>query len=60
MREDQFAACPITGALLEAWAMTADAHEPLIRPGQVNWVMMVRSLIAEIHRLQGLAPVVVQ
>lgn len=29
----------------------ADAHAPYLPLGGVNWVMMVRSLIAEIYRL---------
>jgi hypothetical protein len=49
--EDQYAPCPVTDEMLKAWTMMADVQGPL-RPGAVNWVMMVRSLIAEIERLK--------
>lgn len=47
--EDQHAASPVTDAMLVAWTATADAH--CSKPGEVNWVWMVRSLIAEVYRL---------
>lgn len=44
------AAVPVTDKMLEAWSILADAHAPYMLPGEVNWVMIVRSLIAEIRR----------
>lgn len=45
-------AVPVTAALLDAWLMMADAHASRMTLGAVNWVMMVRSLIAEVRRLE--------
>lgn len=50
---DQTAAVPVTDAMLAAWAMMADQVADHQRPGAANWVMIVRSLIAEVHRLRG-------
>lgn len=49
---DQHAAIPVTDKMLKAWSLMADASAEYMRPGEANWVMMVRSLIAEISRLK--------
>lgn len=53
--EDQTAPVIVTDELLAAWSLMADAEEPYMhtRLGGVNWVMIVRSLIAEIKILKS-------
>lgn len=55
MVEDQTAPVIVTDELLAAWSLMADAEEPYMhtRLGGVNWVMIVRSLIAEIKILKS-------
>lgn len=43
---------PVTDVLLKGWALMADLNAPHLKPGDVNWVMMVRSLMAENERLR--------
>jgi hypothetical protein len=53
MPYDQMAAKqPVTEQDLLVWNEIADANAPHIRPGNINWVMIVRSLVAEVRRLQ--------
>lgn len=54
--EDQTAPVPVTDRMLDAWIMMADDHVAFLRLGEVNWVMMVRSLVAEIRRLKSTIP----
>jgi hypothetical protein len=56
VNENQSAAVPVTDRLLETWSVIADTYEPRMRLGEVNWVMMVRSLIAEVHNLRRVEP----
>jgi len=49
---DQMAARPVDDKSLAAWLATADALAEHILPGQINWTMITRSLIAEIERLR--------
>ena len=50
---DQFAARPINDEMLANWLWAADTLEAVMRPGDYNWPMVVRSLIAEIERLRA-------
>ncbi len=50
---DQYAARPVTDDYLASWMTSANAAVPLIRLGEFNWPMVVRSLIAEIERLRN-------
>lgn len=57
MPYDQAAAKkPVTEQDLVAWSLVADAAAPVMRPGDINWTMIVRSLVAEVRRL-GHAPI---
>lgn len=49
MMEDPQAPVAVTDELLAAWSSLADAAAPHMRLGGINWVMIVRSLIAEIE-----------
>lgn len=51
--EDQNAPRRVTDELLASWSIMANAEEPHQQLGRVNWVMIVRSLIAEIMRLRA-------
>lgn len=53
---DQMAAVQVTDKLMETWAVVADQFAPYILPGEINWVMMVRSLTDEIRRLKSTIP----
>lgn len=53
MIEDQTAPVIVTDELLSAWSVMADAEAPYRKLGGVNWVMIVRSLIAEIKILKS-------
>jgi hypothetical protein len=53
MMEDQTAPIIVTDELLSAWSVLADAEAPHMKLGGVNWVMIVRSLIAEIKILKS-------
>lgn len=50
---DKFSARPVTDELLAAWLLTADDAVGQMRLGGANWVMIVRSLIAEVKRLKS-------
>lgn len=52
MTEDQLAAIPVTDECLRVWEIISNAEASHMDPGCVNWVMIVRSLIAEIYRLK--------
>jgi hypothetical protein len=43
----------VTEALMDYWEREAIREFPYLRLGAVNWPMIVRSLIAEIKRLQA-------
>ena len=45
----------VTDEVLAAWAVLADAEASHMRLGGVNWVMIVRSLIAEIKVLKSVS-----
>lgn len=51
--EDQMAPVIVTDELLAAWSVLVDSQVPYMLPGYVNWVMIVRSLIAEIKILKS-------
>lgn len=53
--ENQMAPVIATDELLAAWAVLADAEVPNMKLGGVNWVMIVRSLIAEIKILKSVS-----
>jgi hypothetical protein len=55
MMEDQMAPVIVTDELLASWSILADAALPHMKPGGINWVMIVRSLIAEIKILKSAA-----
>jgi hypothetical protein len=50
--DDQTAPVIVTDELLAAWSFLADEQARHLRPGDINWVMIVRSLIAEINILR--------
>lgn len=51
--ENQTATVVVTDELLVAWAALADAEANRRKLGEVNWAMIVRSLIAEIAVLKS-------
>ncbi|MDE2101577.1 MAG: hypothetical protein KGL39_30305 [Patescibacteria group bacterium] len=53
MPDDQFAARPVTDVMLAAWRLQAEAEQTHLRPGSLNWIVMFRSLDAEITRLRA-------
>src|SRR6187402_3703687 len=53
MSEDPRAARPVREQDLQAWSLVAD-WEPA-QLGKTNWTMIVRSLVAEVRRLDGLS-----
>lgn len=55
MAENQMAPVIVTDELLAAWSMMADAEAPNMQLGRANWVMIVRSLIAEIRILKSVS-----
>lgn len=53
--EDQTASVIVTDELLAAWSVLADAEASHVKLGGINWVMIVRSLIAEIKILKSVS-----
>ena len=49
-----FDARPLDNASMEIWAESAAAAIQHMRPGGVNWPMMIRSLSAEVYRLRAI------
>lgn len=53
--KDQYAPVIVTDELLANWSILADAAIPHMRPGGINWAMIVRSLISEIKILKSVS-----
>jgi hypothetical protein len=53
MTEDPNAPVIVTDELLAAWSIMVDAETQNMQLGGANWVMIVRSLIAEIKILKS-------
>lgn len=51
--DPQLQPMPVTEALMDYWEQEAIREFPHLRLGALNWPMIVRSLIAEIKRLQA-------
>ena len=51
--DEQFHARPVDDASLDRWEEDATSSIRQMRPGGINWPMIVRSLIAEVRRLRG-------
>lgn len=55
MAENQMAPVIVTDEMLAAWSLLTDAQVSKMRLGEINWVMIVRSLIAEIKILKSIS-----
>lgn len=50
--DKQLEPMPVTETTMELWEQMAISAFPGLLPGAINWPMIVRSLIAEVHRLR--------
>ena len=52
---EQMRARPVSDADLDRYQQWADEAAPVLRIGSINWVVVVRSLVAEVRRLKAAA-----
>lgn len=54
--DEQFQARPVDDESMAVWEQSAAARIQHSRPGDMNWTMIVRSLIAEVRKLRKQLP----